>query len=314
MDCGVCLAKAGEDIMSMWKVGEIAGGSNMSSVESEHDLAFLVSDFLENGGGSCGAEPSWCSSDSDSGFCDLPYLASKISLHKNKLDQYEIHLQSVVHSHLLSMNGIDLQSYKFGPCYGSGLRFCLVDLLRRSGYDAAVCSSRWPGDGKVPGGDHEFVDVINHTGLGTSERLIIEMDFRSHFEIARAVDSYDRILHLLPVVYIGPLSRLNHYLQVMADAARFSLKQNSMPLPPWRSLSYLQAKWNSPCERRFYAEKEDKIFVDHEQCSGLLKRLQSALALELGVERPMKPVNFDTKNRKPKQERRKHSLLRNSSD
>ncbi|CAF1808725.1 BnaC04g05810D [Brassica napus] len=28
-------------------------------------------------------------------------------------------------------------------------------LLRLSGYNAAVCSSRWQGGGKVPGGDNE---------------------------------------------------------------------------------------------------------------------------------------------------------------
>ena len=48
------------------------------SHESEHDLAVMVSDFLENNG-SIGAD-SWCSSDSDSGFSDLHHLADKISV------------------------------------------------------------------------------------------------------------------------------------------------------------------------------------------------------------------------------------------
>jgi uncharacterized protein (TIGR01615 family) len=38
-------------------------------------------------------------------------------------------------------------------------------------------------------GDHEYIDVVNYTSIGTSERLIIDIDFRSHSEIARAVDS-----------------------------------------------------------------------------------------------------------------------------
>lgn len=45
------------------------------SHESEHDLALMVIDFLENGSG--GADLSW-SSDSDSGNSDLAKLADKI--------------------------------------------------------------------------------------------------------------------------------------------------------------------------------------------------------------------------------------------
>lgn len=57
------------------EVGQIAGGF---SHESEHDLALMVSDFLESGD-STGPD-SWCSSDSDSGFSDLPRLAEKIQV------------------------------------------------------------------------------------------------------------------------------------------------------------------------------------------------------------------------------------------
>lgn len=55
-------------------MGQIAGGF---SHESEHDLAMMVSEFLESG--SSGAD-SRCSSDSDSGFCDLAHLADKVSV------------------------------------------------------------------------------------------------------------------------------------------------------------------------------------------------------------------------------------------
>ncbi|EOY18146.1 Uncharacterized protein TCM_042762 [Theobroma cacao] len=271
------------------------------------------------------------------------------------------------------MSETDLHFVKSGSCNASCIGFSLVKLLRLSGYDAAVCASRGQGSGKVPGGDHEYIDVINYD-KGSSERLIIDIDFRSHFEIARAVDSYDRILNSLPnfvfilrfhpisymmkpipinsktqrivteyacgalqrpnqaaashshdridhayqifsneqnliwvlttlqrihdnqviyagdhdyidvinynkggserlivdidfrshfeiargvdcydrilnslpVVYVGSLTRLKQSLQLMVDAAGSSLKQNSMPFPPWRSLAYLQAKWQRP--------------------------------------------------------------------
>lgn len=59
----------------LWaRAGGIGGAF---SHESEHDLALLVTDFWENS--SVGGD-SWCSSDSDSGFSDLPHLADKISV------------------------------------------------------------------------------------------------------------------------------------------------------------------------------------------------------------------------------------------
>ncbi|XVF23894.1 hypothetical protein REPUB_Repub13aG0079000 [Reevesia pubescens] len=280
------------------------------SHESEHDLALMVGDFLENNGGSAGAD-SWCSSDSESGVSDLIHLADKISYDRHSAGQYEIDLLAVVHSLILSISETDLDFVKSGPCNTSCIRYSLVKLLRLSGYDAAVCASRWQGSGKVPGGDHEYIDVVNYNN-GSSERLIIDIDFRSHFEIARAVDSYDRILNSLPVVYVGSLTSLKQLLQLMVEAARLSLKQNSMPFPPWRSLAYLQAKWQSPYQRQLIPDEHDiscNVTSDHKQCNGHLRRLQSSLQSELEVERLLKPINIDT-NRRLKLERRRHTSFR----
>lgn len=55
-------------------LGQIGEGF---SSESEHDLAMMVSEFLENGSGST---DSRCSSDSESGFSDLALLCDKVSV------------------------------------------------------------------------------------------------------------------------------------------------------------------------------------------------------------------------------------------
>ncbi|KAK4791896.1 hypothetical protein SAY86_022331 [Trapa natans] len=312
MDCTVCAPARNNFFSKLGGLGQIGGGPGGFSHESEHDLAVMVSDFLENEGS--GGRDSWCSSDSDSGFCDLAQLADKISFHKHFLDEHERDLQSVVHSVILSINEMDLSSIKAGACNASCIRFTLVKLLRLSGYDAAVCSSRWLGTAKVPGGDHEYIDVVHMIKPGTSDRLIIDIDFQSHFEIARAVASYNRILKSLPVIYVGSLSRLNQYLQVMAEAARFSLKQNSMPLPPWRSLAYLQAKWHSPCVRQLTLDRENILSAnisDHRQCRGHLKMLHSALLSEIESERVLKPKKSENDNkRRMKYERRRYSYFR----
>ncbi|KAK7273004.1 hypothetical protein RIF29_14050 [Crotalaria pallida] len=303
MDCRVCVAAGGD----LWV--SVGGGGGGFSHESEHDLAMMVSDFLENG--SSGAE-SFCSSDSDSGLCDFAHLAEKIQICKRSVAQYESDLLSTVHSLIRSMNETDLQSMNSGPCYASCIRFYLVKLMKLSGYDAGVCASKWQGSGKVPGGDHEYIDVVVKNNSGSLERLIIDIDFRSHFEIARAVDSYDRILKSLPVVYVGSFTRLKQFLGIMEEATRSSLKQNSMPLPPWRSLAYLQAKWQSPYER--YTDSEgsnisDGQCFDHKQCCGHLKRLQSCLQSGMDTDRMLKPRNSES-NWRMKPDRWRHPLLR----
>ncbi|RRT32620.1 hypothetical protein B296_00050739, partial [Ensete ventricosum] len=327
------ICSAAKDFM-----GQIGGFSH----ESEHDLALMVSDFLENGSGS--AESRY-SSDSDSGFSDLAHLAENVMFVKRGMTQSESSLQSVVHSLLFSINEVDLYLVKEEQCNASCIRRSLVKLLKLSGYDAAICSSRWQGFDKVPGGtsncaflfhmifvqvigtvklnlptlldcfsslvtgDHEYIDVVLGVAEG-SERLIIDIDFRSHFEIARAVDSYDAVLSSLPVVYVGSLSRLKQFLQVMVDAAKFSLKQNSMPLPPWRSLAYLQAKWYSKYEREHNVNTRNKQVVgsDHRQCIGHLQRLRASLKLEIESERLLKPITND-KKRMAKSDRQRLSLL-----
>lgn len=56
----------------------IGDGCGDFSLESEHDLAALVTDFLENGSSS--GDSYWGSTDSDNGFSDLGFLAEKISV------------------------------------------------------------------------------------------------------------------------------------------------------------------------------------------------------------------------------------------
>uniref|UniRef100_A0A453GW38 Plant-specific domain TIGR01615 family protein n=1 Tax=Aegilops tauschii subsp. strangulata TaxID=200361 RepID=A0A453GW38_AEGTS len=289
------------------------GGSQHGSHESDMDLAMLVSDFLEGGGG--GGDDSHGSSDGEpGGLHDLAHLADKISMYKQAGDEKENELLSVVHSLLFSIHETELQDFVRGQCTGSCIRHLLVKLLRYSGYDAAVCVSKWQGFDKIPGGDHEYIDVIIDNDLTGPERLIIDIDFRSHFEIARAVDPYGTLLDSLPVVYVGTLPRLKQFLNVMVDAAKWSLKQNSMPLPPWRSLSYLQMKWHSKYERKgLHSEQQEFQGASPSRalCFGHLKRLKSSLRLELETGRLlMMPVmQAGTKRTAMYERRRRRSLL-----
>ncbi|EOY18149.1 Uncharacterized protein TCM_042766 [Theobroma cacao] len=136
---------------------------------------------------------------------------------------------------------------------GDSLIFVLLHLI----IDNTVCG--------IYASDHKYIDEINYN-KGSSERLIIDIDFRSHFEL-------------------------------MVDAAGSSLKQNSMPFPPWRSLAYLQAKWQSPYQRQSTPNEhdlEDNVSSDNKQCNGHLRGLHSSPQSELEAERLLKPMNIDS--------------------
>lgn len=75
-DCRICLAAGDLWVrVSGGQRQEYAGHVGGFSHESEHDLAVMVSDFLENGSG---GGQSRCSSDSDSGVPDINHLAKEI--------------------------------------------------------------------------------------------------------------------------------------------------------------------------------------------------------------------------------------------
>lgn len=93
-------------------------------------------------------------------------------------------------------------------------------------------------------GEYEYVDVIIE-----GERLIIDIDFRSEFDIARPTKAYKLVLQKLPNIFIGKADRLEKIIGIVSEAARQSLKKKGMPFPPWRKADYVKSKWLSPFTR-----------------------------------------------------------------
>lgn len=81
------------------------------------------------------------------------------------------------------------------------------------------------------------------------ERLLIDIDFRSEFEIARSTKSYKVILQTLPHIFVGNSDRLQKIISIVSEAARQSLKKKGMHFPPWRKAEYVKSKWLSPYTR-----------------------------------------------------------------
>ena len=105
----------------------------------------------------------------------------------------------------------------------------------------------WISPDEIHAEGYEYIDV-EIRGEG-HERYIIDVNFQDQFVLARATPHYLTALKLLPTVFVGTTERLEQILEIMSEAAKLSLEQNSMPLPPWRTLAFMSSKWLSPHER-----------------------------------------------------------------
>ncbi|PHT41832.1 hypothetical protein CQW23_20686 [Capsicum baccatum] len=82
------------------------------------------------------------------------------------------------------------------------------------------------------------------------------------------------------------VTKLKLYLQAMVEAAKCSLKQNSMPLPPWRSLANLEAKWESSSQRVVNVQVQSSVSPSnscHRHCTELLWRIKSRIGSEINA-------------------------------
>ncbi|TKY62405.1 hypothetical protein E2542_SST12261 [Spatholobus suberectus] len=145
-------------------------------------------------------------------------------------------------------------------------RKIVTEGLLALGYDASVCESRWEKSTFCPAGEYEYIDVI----MG-KERVVVDVDFRSEFEIARPTKAYKAILQTLPYVFVGTCEQVQSIVAIASEAAKLSLKKRGMHVPPWRKVEYVRAKWLSPytrtCSRGVIEGTEEK------------KQLEKALVL-----------------------------------
>ncbi|CAN1841348.1 hypothetical protein LINPERHAP1_LOCUS36450 [Linum perenne] len=126
-------------------------------------------------------------------------------------------------------------------------------------------------------GEYEYVDVIVD-----GERLLIDIDFRSEFEIARSTGAYKAVLQSLPYLFVGKPERLGQIVSIVSEAARQSLKKKGMHFPPWRKAEYIRSKWLSPFTRLTDTAPDSKAEehqnggelpdeTEKEECSGDLE-------------------------------------------
>ena len=151
----------------------------------------------------------------------------------------------------------------------------ICNYLRNAGFNCAVCKSKWKSSPEIPSGkqntltlalvlivfnfrdliiraflragEHSYLEVADD--WNPNERVIIEMNFREEFEIARASEEYKRLVRRLPEVFIGKAEKLRESIKILCNAAEKCMKEKKMHLGPWRKYRYMQAKWLGKCEK-----------------------------------------------------------------
>jgi len=78
---------------------------------------------------------------------------------------------------------------------------------------------------------------------GNSKRLIVDIDFKSQFEVARPTKSYTELASKLPPIFVGREDNLKTIISLLCSAAEKSLKERGLHIPPWRRPSYLHSKY-----------------------------------------------------------------------
>ncbi|XP_028798135.1 uncharacterized protein LOC114753611 [Neltuma alba] len=139
----------------------------------------------------------------------------------------------------------------------TSLRNWLVKNLKIDGLRASLCQTSWSTSLGCPAGEYEFIEVINEGENGRTERLIVDIDFRSQFELARPTQYYREMIDSVPVIFVGNEDRLCKIISLLCTAAKQSLKQKGLHVPPWRTTSYMQSKWLSGSRKELENPRND---------------------------------------------------------
>ncbi|PIN10873.1 hypothetical protein CDL12_16522 [Handroanthus impetiginosus] len=148
------------------------------------------------------------------------------------------------------------------------LKYWIAFRLEMDNYEAHLCKTSWSTPFGPPSvfqfkGDYEYVDVIMRDKNGCEEmRLIVDIDFRTQFELARPTPTYQELTNALPLIFVGTQEKLEKLISLIGTAAKRSLKEKGLHIPPWRKANYMHSKWLSPnCKRVSFSELNLPTYV-----------------------------------------------------
>lgn len=129
------------------------------------------------------------------------------------------------------------------------LRRIIVDRLCNKGLNATLCTSKWKHTKQIPGGTHEYVELMAvMPGRKKQVPFLIELEFRDQFVMAKACDEYRKLVSQLPEFYIGKPEYLSAIVRILCNAAKRSMKEKKIYMGPWRKRSFMEMKWSKSFE------------------------------------------------------------------
>ncbi|KAJ6685270.1 hypothetical protein OIU79_015352 [Salix purpurea] len=204
----------------------------MLGILGEEELDQMVRDYIE----------------SDQSTTPIPARTSKPRPRKS---------QSILQDILSEATDIETQLLdKVLMCVGgagepSSLKKGVVTRLQMDGYEASLCKTSWVSTSghkifQFTGGyDYIEVMITDQNFSSKTTRLIVDLDLRSQFELARPTRTYKDLTNALPSVFVGIEERLDKIISLLCSAAEASLKENDLHIPPWRKAEYMKSKWFS---------------------------------------------------------------------
>ncbi|KAL5053283.1 hypothetical protein RYX36_033965 [Vicia faba] len=128
----------------------------------------------------------------------------------------------------------------------------IVKRMRKDCFNASLYQTSWSTSLGCPAGEYEYIEVMiedENNIDGDPMRLIIDIDFRSQFELARPTEYYRELTDSLPIIYVGTQNKLCKIISLLCSAAKQSLRDKGLHIPPWRTTTYMQSKWLSECRK-----------------------------------------------------------------
>ncbi|KAJ0097565.1 hypothetical protein Patl1_27859 [Pistacia atlantica] len=227
----------------------------MSSFESEEEKLFqMVHDFMESS-----ESPSSSSSSSP-----LASSSSNINI-STSLALQEI-LTSVTESESEVLECVLKHTEKSS---GNLMKKWLVLKLKMDGFNASLCQTSCVTSLGFPAGDYEYIEIMlpeNKENTNTNNRLIVDTDFKSQFELARPTQTYKELTEKIPSIFVGNEEKLNKIISLLCSAAKQSLKERGLHIPPWRTRSYMHSKWLSSARSTHHKMAKNSIgFISREK-------------------------------------------------
>lgn len=213
----------------------------MGSLDLEEErLLQMVNDFIESESSTktnttC-SFPSSSSSSAVQNHARFGHSAHYFTVQEilgNKTEE-ERRISETVRKHMRNQMGVEKTTE---------VKKWLVNLLKMDGLHASLCHTSWVTTPGCPCGNYEYIEVLEEDVKGNSNRLIVDVDFKSQFEVARPTKRYTELSSKLPPIFVGREDKLKTIISLLCSAAEESLKERGLHIPPWRRPSYVHSKY-----------------------------------------------------------------------